>query len=91
MTYTAENRASNETQTENELPSKPLKTPNERAEELYDLTQAEGNPDDDLMKLPASQFPHGEPWLQGVFEEKLRQWRQQEAEDRFEGNDWLLP
>ena len=43
------------------------------------------------MKLPASQFPHGWPWVQGVFEEKLRKWRQSEADDRFADSQWFTP
>ncbi|OXV05476.1 hypothetical protein Egran_06756 [Elaphomyces granulatus] len=39
-------------------PSKQSKTPNERERDVYDLTQEWKNTDD-LMKLPASQPPHG--------------------------------
>ena len=71
-------------------PSKQSKTPTERAKELYDLTQ-NWKTTDDLMKLPPSHPPHGWPWVQGVFEEKLREWRQKEAKDLFSGNSWIPP
>jgi superfamily II DNA helicase RecQ len=69
-------------------PSKQPKTPSERASDLEDLAQSWRN-SDDLLKLPASQPPHGWPWVQGVFEEKLREWRQKEADDLFAELDWF--
>jgi superfamily II DNA/RNA helicase len=71
-------------------PSRQSKTPSERAKELYDLTQT-WKDSNDVMKLPASQPPHGWPWVQGEFEEKLRKWRQKEADDQFAESQWLTP
>jgi hypothetical protein len=57
------------------------------AELTYDLTQRWKNTND-LMRLPASQPSHGWPLVQ---EERLREWRQKEADDLFAESEWFTP
>jgi hypothetical protein len=40
------------------------------------------------MRLPASQPSHGWPLVQ---EERLREWRQKEADDLFAESEWFTP